>query len=165
MGPKDPNASSFSQLKTLSVIWCPKLENVTPPAHFLPNSEGDIYCSNTAAVTGRASELWRACTWTYATVPKNQTHMTIEENLDANPEVSVQVLPRITRVCPLVRMTLSDLPSLKNTRLNFKDHSGAVSLYTNLESLEISDGNSLENVFTTECDEIRDVTTQGLTWA
>ena len=91
--------------------------------------------------------------------------MTIEENLDANPEVSVQVLPRITRVCPLVRMTLSDLPSLKNTRLNFKDHSGAVSLYTNLESLEISDGNSLENVFTTECDEIRDVTTQGLTWA
>lgn len=55
-----------------------------------------------------------------------------------------------TEVCPLValrHMYLEQLPSLTRTGLNSRDHSGAMTLYPNIETLEIYHCKSLRNVF------------------
>lgn len=55
-----------------------------------------------------------------------------------------------TVACALVAlrdMDLVDLPCLTKTELNSRDHSGAMTLYPNLENLKIQDCNNLRNVF------------------
>ena len=70
-----------------------------------------------------------------------------EEHLNDPSDVSIQVLSQNTRVCPLVQMTLEELPCLKKTGLNFEDQSGVVSSYPNLKKLTIYKCNELEILF------------------
>ncbi|KAL1822099.1 hypothetical protein ACET3Z_008877 [Daucus carota] len=133
-GDNDENASSFPQLKKLSVRGCNKLKSVIPPAMLRSSltSEVDTLGSNTDSVTGRASErhlevishnpskkvlirVWRfVC---------RRTPTLREENLNDSYDISVQVPLQNTRVCPLVEIYLTKLPSLEKTVLNLEDQS------------------------------------------
>ena len=166
-GDNHDNPSSFSQLKTLTVKACSKLKNVIPPSMLRSalTSEVDTLGSNTDSVTDRASQghvkamvshnpnkklqnFLKKTARVSRSVDRRTPTITIrEENLNDPYNISVQVLSQNTRVCPLVHMTLWKLPCLEKTGLNFEDRSGAVSLYPNLEWLDIYECDILENVF------------------
>ncbi|WOG90661.1 hypothetical protein DCAR_0309905 [Daucus carota subsp. sativus] len=159
------NTSSFSQLKILTVRGCNKLKNVIPPSMLRGalTSEVDTLGSNTDSFTGRASQGHVKAMLSHNPKKKLQillkkivrvsryvcrkTPTITEENLNDPYDISVQVPPQNTRVCPLVQMTLQVLPCLEKTGLNFEDQSGAVSLYPNLKRLDIYECDRLENVF------------------
>ena len=158
------NVSSFSQLKILLVHACNKLKNVIPPTMLRSSltSEVDTLGSNTDSVTGRVSKrhvkavshnpnkkLQNVLTKTVHALRSvcRRTPATREENLNDLSDILVQVPSQNTRICPVVGIYLKGLPCLEKTGLNCGDQSGAVSLYPNLQTLEIEDCDRLENVF------------------
>ena len=166
-GDNNDEASSFSQLETLTIRACNNLKTVIPPAMLRSSlsSEVDTHDSNIDSVgIGRASEGHVKVMVSHNPNKKLQNFLTkivralrsacrrtptiTEENLnDPSNSISVQVPSQKTRVCPLVKMYLWELPCLEKTGLNFEDQSGAVTLYPNLKRLDIDECNRLENVF------------------